>query len=165
MSVNYVTILLFPGIPLTVLDDVPAATAMDYMPPTSKLPQDLPECVTMYVREESQVLETSSSTQRKGSQPSSSTERKGSQKLGPSSISNPATVFSAAATQTPFRNQEGSCTSKPMSDDMSTSEGVNEPSSSTQSEETPRPLEAASSTPGTTSSSFPYLNTSGLTPE
>ena len=137
---NYITIPLFPGIPLTVLDDIPAATAMDYLPPTPKLPQDLPECVTMYIREESQVLETSSSTstQRKGFQPSSSTEKMGSQKLGPSSMSNPATVVSAAATQTPFRNQEDSCTSKPMSDDMSTSEGVNEPSSSTQGEETQR---------------------------
>ena len=129
---------------------------MDYLPPTPKLPQDLPECVTVYVREEPQVLETSSSN---------STEKMGSQKLGPSSMSNPATVVSAAATQTPFRNQEDSSTSKSMSDDMSTSEGVKEPSSSTHSEETQRPLEAASSTPGSTSSPFPYLKESGLTPE
>ena len=73
-------------------------------------------------------------------------------------MSNPATVVSTVATQTPFRKQEDSCTSKPMSDD-------NKPSSSTQSEETQRPLEAASSTPGTTSSPFPYLKESGLTQE
>ena len=125
---------------------------MDYLQPTS---------------EESQVLGSSSSisTQKTGSQPSSSTEIMGSQKLGPSFMSNPATVVSAAATQTPFRNQEDSCTSKPMSDDMSNSGGVRELSSSTQSEETQRPLEAASSTPGTTSSPFPYLKVSGLSPE
>ena len=59
------------------------------------------------------------------------------------------------------------CVSKPVSVDMSTSEGasVRELGSSTQSEETQRPLKAASSTPGTTSSPFPYLKESGLTPE
>ena len=87
-----------------------------------------------------------------------------------------STVVSATAPQTtkktPFRSQEDSCASKTTddaaSDDVFTSEGAGVspgPSSSTQSEETLKPLETGSPTPATTTSSFPYLNVSGLTPE
>ena len=125
---------------------------MDYLPPSPTLPQDLPECVTRSAREHS-------------------TERKESQKLGTRSVSNPATVVSAITTQstkkTSFRNEKDSCVSKP-SDDVLTSNGASVstgPSSSTQSEETHNTLETGSPAPPTTTSSFPYLKESGLTPE
>ena len=50
-----------------------------------------------------------------------------------------------------------------MPDDVFAS--TNGPSSSTESEETQNPLEAGSLTPTSTSSSFPYLKVTGLTPE
>ena len=81
-------------------------------------------------------------------------------------------VVSATASQitkkTSFRTQEDSCASKPMSDDVFTSEDANvspEPSSSNQSEETQNPLKTGSPTPTSTTSSFPYLKVSGLSPE
>ena len=82
-------------------------------------------------------------------------------------------MVSAAAPQTtkqtPFRNQEDLGGSKPTSDEVFTSEGArvsSGPGSSTQSEETQKPLETGSPAPtSTTSSSFPYLTFSGLTPE
>ena len=73
---------------------------------------------------------------------------------------NPATVVSALTTQTikktSFRGQEVSCASKP-SEDVFTSEAS--VSSATQSEKTGSPP------PTSTTSSFPYLKESGLTPE
>ena len=79
-------------------------------------------------------------------------------------------MVSATASQTtkktPFRSQEGSCVSEPTSDDVLTSKGASVssgPSSSTQSEE--NPLETDSPAPPTTTSSFPYLKESGLTPQ
>ena len=86
--------------------------------------------------------------------------------------SNLATVVSAAAPQTttqrsPFSKQEDSCASKP-SDDVLTSEGASASpgiGSSIYSEETQNPLETGSPNPISTTSSFPYLNVSGLTPE
>ena len=126
------------GLPLTVLDEIPV-TAIDFLPPSPTLPQDLPECVTRSAREHS-------------------TERKESQKLGTRSMSNPATVVSAITTQstkkTPFRNEKDSCASKP-SDDVLTSNGASVstgPSSSTQSEETHKTLETDSPAPPTTTS-------------
>ena len=77
-------------------------------------------------------------------------------------------MVSNAAAQTSFSKQEDSGTSKRTSDEVFTSEGVSishEPSSSTNSEETQNPLKAGSPTPATTTSSFPYLKVSGLTPE
>ena len=81
-------------------------------------------------------------------------------------------MVSATASQTtkktPFRSQQDSCASKPPSDDALTSEGTSVspgPSSSTQSEEIQNPLETGSPNPATTTSSFPYLKKSGLTPE
>ena len=44
-----IAIPLFPGIPLTVLDDVPVAT-VDPLPSTPTLPPDLPECVARYAQ-------------------------------------------------------------------------------------------------------------------
>ena len=141
----------YSGLPLTVLDDVPV-TAMDYLPPSPTLPQDFPECVTRSAREHS-------------------TKRKESQKLGTRSMSNPATVVSAITTQstkkTPFRNEKDSCACKP-SDDVLTSNGASVstgPSSTTQGEEIQKPLETGSPAPPTTTTSFPYLKESGLTPE
>ena len=53
-----------------------------------------------------------------------------------------------------------------MTDDVFTSEGAGEsPRSSTQSEETQKTLKTCSPTPATTTSSFPYLKVSGLSPE
>ena len=82
-----------------------------------------------------------------------------------------STVVSATASQTtkktPFRSQEDSCASKTR-DDVFTSEGASVspgPSSSTQSEETQKPLKTSSPTPTSVTSSFPYLKVSGLTPE
>ena len=82
-----------------------------------------------------------------------------------------STVSSAAASQTtkktPFRGQEDSCAIK-LSDDVLTSEGATvspRPRSTTQSEETPKILQTGSPAPPTTTSSFPYLKVSGLTPE
>ena len=76
-------------------------------------------------------------------------------------------VSAAAQTikQTPLKNQEDSSVSKPTSEDMLTFKGASvnpRPNSSTQVEQSQKPLERGS--PSTTSS-FPYLNTSGLTPE
>ena len=72
---------------------------------------------------------------------------------------------SATASQstknTPFREQEDSCTSKLSEDVFNVSPG---PSSTKQSEETQN-LEAGSPTPTSNASSFPYLKVSGLTPE
>ena len=141
----------YSGLPLTVIDEIPV-TAVDYLPPSPTLPQDLPECVTRSAREHS-------------------TERKESQKLGTSSMSNPATVVSAVTIQTtkktPFISQEDSCASKP-SDNELTSEGASislGPSSTNQGEETQRPLETGSPTPTSVTSSFPYLKVGGLTAE
>ena len=79
---------------------------------------------------------------------------------------------SATASQTtkkpPFRSQEDSCVSEPTSDEVLTSKGATVspvPITTTQSEETQRPLETGSPAPPTTTSSFPYLKVSGLTPE
>ena len=69
--------------------------------------------------------------------------------------------------QTPFI-KEDSRTSKTTSHDVFTSEGASVspgPSCSTQSKETQNPLETGSSTPTSTTSLFPYLKVSGLTPE
>ena len=81
-------------------------------------------------------------------------------------------MVSATASQTtkktPFRSQQDACASKPPSNDAFTSEGTSVspgPSSSTQSKEIQNPLETGSATPATTTSSFPYLKKSGLTPE
>ena len=83
-----------------------------------------------------------------------------------------STVVSATASQTtkktPFRSQEDSCAGSTASDDVFTFEGAGVspgPSSSTQSEETQNPLETGSPISTSTSSSFPYLKKSGLTPE
>ena len=144
----------YSGLPLTVLDEIPV-TAVDYLPPSPTLPQDLPECVTRSAREHS-------------------TERKESQKLGTRSMSKPATVVSAVTTQTtkkaPFRSQEDSCAIKTTSDNVLTSEGASVspgPSSLTQSEEIQKTLEVGPPTPPTTgtTSSFPYLKVSALSPE
>ena len=79
---------------------------------------------------------------------------------------------SATASQTkktPIRSQEeDSCVSEPPSGEVFTSEGGTvspRPSSTTQGEETQNPLQTGSSTPTSTTSSFPYLKISGLTPE
>ena len=117
---------------------------MDYLPPTPTLNKDSPEFMTRYTKEGSQILESSS-------------------------VSNLATVVSAATTQTtkktPFRNKKDSCASKP-SEDVLTSEGANASpgsSSTTQSEE--NPLETGSPPPTSTTTSFPYLTKRGLTSE
>ena len=82
------------------------------------------------------------------------------------------TVVSATASQTtkkpPFGSHEDPCASKPPSDDVITSEGASVssgPSSTTQSMETQKTLETGSPALPTTTSSFPYLKESGLTPE
>ena len=79
---------------------------------------------------------------------------------------------SATASQTikksSLRSKEDSCASKPPSDDVITSEGASvspKPISTTQGEEIQKPLETGSPAPPTTTSSFPYLKESGLTPE
>ena len=75
---------------------------------------------------------------------------------------------SLTTTKPPFRSQEDSCVSEPPSDEVFTSEVATVspgPISNTQSEETHKTLETGSSTPPTTTSSFPYLKVSGLTPE
>ena len=79
-------------------------------------------------------------------------------------------VSAAAQTikQTPLKSQEDSGASKPTSEDVLTlnSASVNPgPNSSTQFEQSQKPFETGSPTPPTTTCSFPYLNTSGLTPE
>ena len=83
-----------------------------------------------------------------------------------------STVGSTTASQItkkpPFRSQEDSCVSEPTSDEVLTSKGATVspgPITTTQSEETQRPLETGSPAPPTTTSSFPYLKVSGLTPE
>ena len=115
---------------------------MDYLPQTPTLNTDSPECMTKYTRVGSQIL-------------------------GSSSVSSLATVVLAATTEkTPFRNEKDSFASKPS--DVFTSEGANAspgPSSITQSEETQKTLENGSPPPTSTTSSFPYLKESGLTPE
>ena len=67
-----------------------------------------------------------------------------------------STVGSGSASQTikkpPFRSQEDSCVSKPTLDEVLTSKGATV---------SPGPI----TTPPTTTSSFPYLKVSGLTPE
>ena len=87
-------------------------------------------------------------------------------------LSNLATMISAAVPQTikqsPFGKQEDSGTSKSTLDEVFTLEGAtvsSGPGSSTQSEETRNPLETSSPIPTSTTSSFPYLKVSGLTPE
>ena len=70
--------------------------------------------------------------------------------------------------KTPFRSQEDSCASTPLSHEAFTSEGTTVspgPISTTQSKETQKPFETGSQAPPTTTSSFPYLKESGLTPE
>ena len=74
---------------------------------------------------------------------------------------------SQATKKTPFKSQEDLCASK-MSDDVFSSEGLSVspgPSSTTHSKETLNPLETGSPNPASTTSSFPYLKVSGLTPE
>ena len=128
---------------------------MHYLPPPPTLPQDLLECVTRSANEESQMLgpSSSTSTQKKGSQPNSSNQRAGSPNPGPSFSrqrvesqklrpTNPATVVSAVPTQTttktPIRSQEDSCASKPSDDELTSEGGTVSPGpiSTTQSEET-----------------------------
>ena len=112
-------------------------------------------------RARSQKPGPSSSTQRARSQkpgPSSSTQSAGSQKPGPTSLSHLAELASAAAPettkQTPFRKTKYSCASTEGS-------SVNPvPISSTR---TQKPLVTGS--PTSTSSAFPYLKVSELTPE
>ena len=84
----------------------------------------------------------------------------------------PSAVVSATTSQitkkTLFRTPEDSCASKPMSDDVFISEDANVspgPSYTTHSEETQNPLMTGSPNPTSTTSSFPYLKVSGLTPE
>ena len=86
-------------------------------------------------------------------------------------LSNLSTVVSAAAphitVQTPLINQVDSYASK-STDYLHTSKGASvspRPSSSTQSEDTQKPLSTGSPTPTFTTRSFPYLEESGLTPE
>ena len=81
-------------------------------------------------------------------------------------------MFSAATPQTTkktlFREQEDSGGRKPTSSEVFTSEIASVssgPGSSTQSEETRNPLETGSPNTTSTTSSFPYLKVSGLTPE
>ena len=89
----------------------------------------------------------------------------------PHLLSNLATVVSAAAQtikQTPFKNQEDSSATKPTSEDMLTFKDASVnlgPNSSTKIEQCQKPLETGSPSSSFTTSSFPYLNTSGLTPE
>ena len=78
---------------------------------------------------------------------------------------------SATASQTtekpPFRRQQDLRVSEPTSSKVFTSEGASVssgPISTTQSEETQTPIKTGSPTTSTTSS-FPYLKVSGLTPE
>ena len=116
-----------------------------------------------------QRLGPSSSAQRKGYQPKSSIQKVGYQVLRPHSMSNLATVVSAPTTKTTkkpsIRNKEDSCASKPP-EDVFTSEDTSQSLSSTsQNEETQNPLKAVSLIPTSTSSSFPYLKVSSLTPE
>ena len=85
-------------------------------------------------------------------------------------LSNLATVALAAAPQTTtfFSKQEDSGGSKPTSDEVFTSEGAAVspgPGSSAQGKETWNPLDTGSPNPTSTTSSFPYLKVSGLTPE
>ena len=73
---------------------------------------------------------------------------------------------SATASQT--TSLEKSCVSEPTSDEVFTSKSATvspQPSSTIQSEETQNPLKAVSPTSTSTTSSFPYLKVSGLTPE
>ena len=80
---------------------------------------------------------------------------------------------SATASQTikkpPLRSQEeDSCVSAAPTGEVFTSEGATVspgPSSTTQGEKTQNPLQTGSSTPTSTTSSFPYLKVSGLSPE
>ena len=89
----------------------------------------------------------------------------------PHFLSNLAKVVSAGAQtikQTPLKSQENSGASKPTSEDVLTFNGASVnpgPNSSTQIEQSQKPLETGSPPPTTTTSSFPYLNTSGLTQE
>ena len=83
-----------------------------------------------------------------------------------------STVGSATASQTtkkpPLRSQEDSCVSEPTSDEVFTSKGATVspgPISTIQGEETQNPIKTGSPTPTSTTSSFPYLKVSGLTPE
>ena len=95
---------------------------------------------------------------------SSSTEKEQSQKVVPSSTSNLATVVSAATNENTKKDLHAS----EPSDDRLTSESASAslgPSSTTQGEETHKALETGSPAPPTTTSSFPYLKVSGLTPE
>ena len=86
-------------------------------------------------------------------------------------LSNLATVVSAAASQTKqtlFRSQEDSCASTQTSDEVFTSQGASVspgPNFNAQSEETQKPVETGSLTLTSTTSLFPYLKVSGLTPE
>ena len=66
------------------------------------------------------------------------------------------------------QQQEDLYARKLTSDEMFTSKGASVspgPSSATQSEETDKPLETGSQSPISTTSAFPYLKVSGLTPE
>ena len=86
-------------------------------------------------------------------------------------LSNLATVVSAAAQtikQIPLKNEEDSGTSKPTSEDILTFKDTSVnigPNSSTQIEQSQKPLETGSPSSTFTTSSFPCLNTSELTPE
>jgi len=79
---------------------------------------------------------------------------------------NIATVVSATA-QT-IKNQKDSGASKPKSEEMLTFKSASEspgPNSFTKIEQSQKPLETGSLPSTSTTSSFPYLNTSALTPE
>ena len=81
-----------------------------------------------------------------------------------------STIVSGTVSQTKpsFRSQEDLCASKPLSHVEFTSKGATVspgPISTTQSEETQRPLETDSPTSTSITSSFAYLKVSGLTPE
>ena len=83
-------------------------------------------------------------------------------------LSTVVSVTAHTTKKTPFRKQEDSCTSKPTSDEVFISEGASislGPCSATYSEENHKTLEIGSQTPTSTTSSFPYLQESGLTPE
>ena len=90
----------------------------------------------------------------------------------PCLLSNLATVVSAAAPQTtkktPLSKQEDSGGKKPTSGEVFISELASVgsgPGSSAQSEETRNSLETGSPAPTSTTSPFPYLKVSGLSPE
>ena len=70
--------------------------------------------------------------------------------------------------KTPLRSQEDLCASEPPTDEVFTSQGApvsHGPISTIQGEKTQNPIKTGSTIPTFTTSSFPYLKVSGLTPE